>query len=418
MNKRGPNSFTIDEQNLCITQGRIWMPSHPKADKEGVVTGHQLFIKGKKIEAILPDNEVQSELKSTYTNIKLEGALITPGLIDCHTHLVFAGNRAHEWQRRLAGESYEEIVKSGGGIQSTVNATIEASEQMLYELSLPRLEALVKEGVTTLEIKSGYGLCYDSEFKILSVIKTIKENHKLDISPTFLGAHAVPKAYTTDPEGYLDTVINKMLPDFWHKGLMEAVDIFCETIAFSVEDATRLFKAARELGIPIKAHAEQLSHLGTSELVANFKGLSVDHIEYLQKSDVIAMQHSGTVATLLPLAFYFLKETQKPPIDLLRKYAIPMAISTDFNPGTAPLASLRLAMNMAAVEFGLTVDEILLGVTTHAAKALGRDNTHGKIAPGFMANLAIWEVDKPVEIFYELGTNPLIYRVFEGDITN
>lgn len=408
-------------QGLIIQGARLWIPSHPKAESDGILHGHTLVVANKKIEQIIEESELLSDQDKyqnwhSYQRLQLKGELITPGLIDCHTHLVFAGDRAHEWQRRLAGESYQEIVKTGGGIQTTVNATRTSNIDTLLALSKPRLQSLINEGVTTIEIKSGYGLDYENERKQLDVIKQLKHDFPIDISPTLLAAHTIPQAYQDDPDAYLSLIIDNMLPDFWQDQLFESVDIFCETIAFTLEHAKRLFHAAKQLGIPIKAHAEQLSHLGTSQLVAEQGGLSVDHIEYLQESDAIAMQQSKTVATLLPIAFYFLKETKVPPIQLLRDHNIPIAVATDFNPGTAPIASLRLAMNMAAVFFGLTVEEILLGVTEYAAAALGRSHSHGKLAVGFTANLAVWNVEKPVEIFYELGKNPLRFRVFEGSV--
>ncbi|MFC0179325.1 imidazolonepropionase [Thorsellia kenyensis] len=406
-------------KNLSIKRlinGRYWASHHPLADKTGILHAHDLLIQNEQIIGLIAKDEGHYAFNSNDIEYHdLKNMLVTPGLIDCHTHLVFAGNRAYEWEKRLNGATYESIVKEGGGILSTVRATRESSEAELYNLSLPRLDSLMNEGVTTIEIKTGYGLDYDSELKTLKVIKELQNKHSIDISPTFLGAHAVPNEFIHNKSAYLDLVIDKMLPDFFTARLFEAVDIFCEKIAFSLDDAKRLFEKAHSLGIPIKAHAEQLSHLGASGLVAKFKGLSVDHIEYLEESDILLMKNSGTVATLLPLAFYFLKETKLPPIDLLRRHKIPIAVSTDFNPGTAPMASIRLAMNMAAVQFNLTPKEILKGVTVNAAKALNRSTSIGVISPNYLANLAIWAVDQPVEIFYELGKNPLVQRIYKGE---
>ncbi|PHM49851.1 imidazolonepropionase [Xenorhabdus miraniensis] len=381
----------------------------------GMLEQHDLIVRNEKILAILPTDSVPT---NNCKIIDVEQRLITPGLIDCHTHLVFGGNRASEWEQRLNGVSYEEISAKGGGINSTVNATRNSPAQQLEKSAQKRLNALIAEGVTTIEMKSGYGLDLENEEKQLNVVRALAEKNPIEISPTLLSAHAVPPEYKHNPDAYIDLVCDSILPTLWQKQLFESVDVFCESVGFNLSQTKRLFDAARCLNIPVKGHVEQLSNLGGSELVAEYQGLSVDHIEYLDEKGIKAISRSGTVAVLLPGAFYFLKETQRPPIALLREYAVPMAISTDFNPGTSPFASLRLTMNMACVQFGLTPEEAWQGVTIHAARALGRANSHGQLAAGYMADFVVWDAHKPVDILYELGHNPLVYRVYRGEITH
>ncbi|UNM96528.1 imidazolonepropionase [Ignatzschineria rhizosphaerae] len=346
----------------------------------------------------------------------LTGLLITPGLIDCHTHLVFGGNRAKEWEMRQNGVPYAEIAAQGGGINSTVKQTREESFNALYDRAYPRMLALAEDGVTTLESKTGYGLNLESERKQLQVSKALGVNYPIEIVPTLLSAHAIPPEFKGDGDAYIELVCKEILPTLWQEEGFEAVDVFCESVGFTLEQTQKVFEAAKALKIPVKGHMEQMSNLGGSELIAQYQGLSVDHIEFLDEAAIKALSKSGTVATLLPLAFYFLRETQKPPIELLRKYGVPMAVSTDYNPGTSPFTSLRMAMNAAGVLFGLTPQEVLAGVTIHAAKALNRAQTHGQIRSGFKANFIAWNVEDPVEIFYEVGYNPLVYRIFEGRI--
>ena len=381
----------------------------------GLLQDHDLVVRDDKILALLPQHSYD---EGECLVVDAKNALITPGLIDCHTHLVFAGNRATEWEERLNGTPYAEIAKKGGGINSTVRATRLASADELFDLATNRLSALIQEGVTTVEAKSGYGLSLEHESKQLNVVKQLGQTHPVEMVPTLLSAHAVPPEFIGRADEYVDEVCTHIMPTLWQQGLFEAVDVFCENVGFSLEQTQKVFQAASMLGIPVKGHTEQLSNLGGSELVAQFDGLSVDHIEYLDEAGVLALKNTRTVATLLPLAFYFLKETQKPPVALLRQHGIPMAISTDFNPGTSPFASLRLAMNMASVQFGLTPEEVLSGVTIHAAQALGREATHGQIDRGFYADFVLWDVDHPVEIFYELGRNPLQKRVFRGEVSS
>ncbi|AOM39369.1 imidazolonepropionase [Xenorhabdus hominickii] len=381
----------------------------------GMLEQHDLIVRDEKILAILPTNSVPA---SQCKVIDVGQRLITPGLIDCHTHLVFGGNRASEWEQRLNGVSYEEISAKGGGINFTVNATRNSSAYQLEMSSQNRLNSLIAEGVTTIEIKSGYGLDLESEEKQLNVVRALAQKNAIEISPTLLSAHTVPPEYKHNPDAYIDLICDSILPTLWQKQLFESVDVFCETVGFNLSQTKRLFDAAKRLNIPVKGHVEQLSNLGGSELVAEYRGLSVDHIEYLDEKGIEAISRSGTAAVLLPGAFYFLKETKRPPIALLRQYGVPMAISTDFNPGTSPFASLRLIMNMACVQFGLTPEEAWLGVTIHAARALGRADSHGQLAAGYMADFVVWDAQNPVDILYEIGHNPLVYRIYRGEITH
>lgn len=379
----------------------------------GLVEGHALIVRQGKIRDIVPEASLYLTHDNTFD---MQGRLITPGLIDCHTHLVFSGNRAGEWEQRLNGVSYQQISAQGGGINATVSATRSASDEQLLHLAHQRMEQLIKEGVTLLEIKSGYGLELQTEEKILRVAAALAAENIIEISPTLLAAHATPAEYRDDPDGYITLVCETILPQLWEQGLFETVDLFCESVGFSLAQSERVFQAAQALGIPIKGHVEQLSLLGGAQLVSRYHGLSADHIEYLDEAGVAAMSQSGTVGVLLPGAFYFLKEQQRPPVALLRHYQVPMAVATDFNPGTSPFISLHWAMNMACVQFGLTPEEAWAGVTRHAARALGRHATHGQLKAGFVADFVVWDATLPVEILYEPGRNPLYQRVFKGQI--
>ena len=345
--------------------------------------------------------------------VACEGRWITPGLIDCHTHLVHGGNRAHEFELRLAGASYEEIARAGGGIVSTMRATRAADEDALLASALPRLDALLAEGVTTIEVKSGYGLDLATETRMLRAARRLGRERAVGVTTTFLGAHAVPPEFAGDADGYIGQVCGEMIPAIAAAGLADAVDAFCERIAFSPEQVARVFAAARAHGLPVKLHAEQLSNLGGAALAASFGALSADHLEYLDADGVAAMAKAGTVATLLPGAYYFTREHQAPPLAALRAAGIPIALATDCNPGTSPLTSLLLVLNMAATMFRMTVDECLRGVTANAARALGRDDI-GVIAPGRWCDLAIWDVERPAELVYRIAFNPLHARVFRG----
>ncbi|EQA8864876.1 imidazolonepropionase [Citrobacter braakii] len=379
----------------------------------GLVEGHALIVRQGKIRDIVPESSLYLTHDNTFD---MQGRLITPGLIDCHTHLVFGGNRAGEWEQRLNGVSYQQISAQGGGINATVSATRSASDEQLLHLAHQRMEQLIKEGVTLLEIKSGYGLDLQTEEKILRVAAALAAENIIEISPTLLAAHATPAEYRDDPDSYITLVCETILPQLWEQGLFETVDLFCESVGFSLAQSERVFQAAQALGIPIKGHVEQLSLLGGAQLVSRYHGLSADHIEYLDEAGVAAMSQSGTVGVLLPGAFYFLKEQQRPPVALLRQYQVPMAVATDFNPGTSPFISLHWAMNMACVQFGLTPEEAWAGVTRHAARALGRHATHGQLKAGFVADFVVWDATLPVEILYEPGRNPLYQRVFKGQI--
>ncbi|WKE65368.1 imidazolonepropionase [Gallaecimonas kandeliae] len=335
------------------------------------------------------------------------GGWLLPGFIDCHTHIVYGGSRAREFALRLEGASYEEIAKAGGGIMSTVRATREEDEESLYHSARARLRALLDEGVTTVEIKSGYGLELEAERKCLRVARLLGEQMPQRIRTTFLGAHAVPAEYKGDPDAYIDLVCDQMLPAIAAEGLADAVDAFCEGVGFSLEQTRKVFEAARQAGLPVKLHAEQLSNLGGSALAASFKALSVDHLEYLDEAGIKAIKDSGTVAVLLPGAFYFLRETKLPPMALLRKHGVPMAIATDINPGTSPLSSLLLMLNMGCTLFRLTTEEALKGATIHAAQALGMQEQIGSLEVGKQADMALWAVSEPAELCYQFGVRPL-----------
>lgn len=343
----------------------------------------------------------------------LGGCLVTPGLIDCHTHVVFGGNRAREFEMRLEGATYEEVARAGGGIVSTVRSTRAASEDALLEQALPRVDALLAEGTTTLEIKSGYGLDLETELRMLRVAREIGKVRPVGIRTTFLGAHAVPAEYKGRADAYLDEICLPALEAAHDAGLVDAVDGFCEGIAFTPDQIARVFDRARDLNLPVKLHAEQLSDLGGTELAASYGALSADHLEYLSEKGVEALAISGSVAVLLPGAFYTLRETQLPPVDLLRAHKVPIALATDCNPGSSPLASLLLTLNMGCTLFRMTPEEALAGVTREAARALGLSD-RGTLAAGKRADLAIWNVAHPAELSYRIGFNPLKERVFGG----
>ena len=340
------------------------------------------------------------------------GRLITPGLIDCHTHLVHGGNRANEWAMRLEGASYEEIARAGGGIVSTMRATREASEEELVESALPRLDALIAEGVTTIEIKSGYGLSTDDELKMLRAARALGEQRTVRVEPTFLGAHALPPEYKGDSDAYIDLVVGEMIPAA--APFATAVDAFCEGIGFSPDQCARVFAAAEAHGLKVKLHAEQLSALHGSALAARHGALSADHLEHATDEDVRAMAEAGTVAVLLPGAYYFMRETKLPPVDAMRRHGTRIALATDNNPGTSPTTSLLLMLNMGATLFGLTVAEALRGVTVNAAAALGLTDKIGTIELGKACDLAIWDVSDPAELIYRIGFNPLHQRIKDG----
>jgi len=346
--------------------------------------------------------------------IDCAGRWITPGVIDPHTHLVYGGDRAHEFELRLAGASYEAIAQAGGGIVSTMKATRAASERQLVDTALPRLDALLAEGVTTVEIKSGYGLSTADELKILRAARALAVERPVMIKTTFLGAHALPPEFAGDSDGYIDLICREMIPAVAAAGLADAVDGFCEGIGFTPRQTRRVFEAAAAHGLPVKLHAEQLSNLHGAALAAEFGALSADHLEHLDDAGIAAMARSGTVATLLPGAYYFVRETKAPPIAALRAAGVPMALATDCNPGTSPLTSPLLVMNMAATLFRLTIDECIAGVTREAARALGLLGEIGTLEAGKRCDLAIWNIERPAELVYRMGLNPLHARVFGG----
>jgi imidazolonepropionase len=347
--------------------------------------------------------------------ITLDGRWVTPGLVDCHTHIVYGGSRAHEFERRLAGASYKEIAESGGGIVSTVTATRAASEDALIAQSLPRLDALLAEGITTIEIKSGYGLDRETELRQLRCARALARHRRVDITTTYLGAHALPPEFSSARTAYVDLVCRDMIPEVAALGLADAVDAFCEGIGFTSEETARVFEAARGAGLAVKLHADQLSNAQGAALAARYGALSADHLEYTDEDGIAAMVSVGTVAVLLPGAFYFIRETKLPPIDIMRRLGARMAIATDMNPGTAPLTSILLAMNMAATLFRMTVDECIAGVTREAARALGRLDRIGTLEAGKFCDLAIWDIERPAELVYRIGFNPLYRRVWRGE---
>jgi imidazolonepropionase len=379
----------------------------------GLLEDAAIAVEGGRIAWIGPRGELPSAIEARCAQEHdCGGALVTPGLIDCHTHLVYGGDRAHEFELRLGGASYEDIARAGGGIASTVKATRAASESELAAQTLPRLQALMGEGVTTVEIKSGYGLSLEHEAKALRVARSLAAAHPVDVRTTFLGAHALPPEYAGRADDYIAEVI-RMLPALHGQGLVDAVDAFCERIAFSTAQTEKVFQAARALGLPVKLHAEQLSDSGGAQLAARYGALSCDHLEWLSEEGAAAMARAGSAAVLLPGAFYFLRDTRLPPVDLLRKHRVPMAVSTDCNPGSSPCTSLLLMLNMACTLFRLTPQEALAGVTRNAARALGLAD-RGVLAEGMRADFVLWDIGAPAQLSYAMGFNPHHRTVFGG----
>src|SRR3954447_14769639 len=379
----------------------------------GIVEHGALAIRNGRILYAGPEADLPGAATAGAEIIDADGRWITPGLIDCHTHLVYAGDRAHEFELRLAGASYEDIARAGGGIVSTVKATRAASEDELVCASLPRLDRLLAEGVTTIEIKSGYGLERETEMRMLSAARRLARVRDVDVVTSFLGAHALPPEADGDKERYIDEVC-VLIPTIARNNLADAVDAFCESIAFSSEQTTRVFVAAQAAGLRVKLHADQLSNLHGARLAATHGALSADHLEYTDEDGVAAMARAGTVAVLLPGAFYVLREKQVPPIASFRRHGVPMAIATDSNPGTSPITSLLLTLNMSATLFGLTVEETIAGVTREAARALGRLGDIGTLERGKWCDLAVWDIERPAELAYRIGFNSLHARVRRG----
>ncbi|HAA41074.1 MAG TPA: imidazolonepropionase [Pseudomonas sp.] len=382
----------------------LWQHCHVATMAQGkysIIEDAVLVTAGSLIEWIGPRSEVPT---ADYAQVHdLQGAWVTPGLIDCHTHAVFGGNRSGEFEQRLEGVSYADIAAKGGGIASTVRATRAATEDELFASAHKRLRSLLRDGVTTVEIKSGYGLDLANERKMLRVARRLGEALPVSVRATCLAAHALPPEYKDRADDYIEHICNEMLPALAAQGLVDAVDAFCEYLAFSTEQVERVFKVARQLGLPVKLHAEQLSSLHGSSLAARYHALSADHLEFMTEEDAIAMAAAGTVAVLLPGAFYFLRETQLPPMDALRRHGVKIAIASDLNPGTSPALSVRLMLNMACTLFRMTPEEALAGVTQHAATALGMGDTHGSLEVGKVADFVAWQIDRPADLAYWLG---------------
>jgi len=380
----------------------------------GIVEKGAIAARGDRILFAGPEDDLPRSVLAGAATIDCEGRWITPGLIDCHTHLVHAGNRASEFEMRLAGATYEEVARAGGGIVSSVRSLRATGEDQLVRETLPRLDALIAEGVTTVEVKSGYGLDLDNEAKSLRAARRLGEERPVTVRTTCLSAHALPPEAGGDKDAFIAEVVERILPVIAREGLADAVDAFCERIAFSPQQVEQVFEAAGRLGLPVKLHADQLSDLGGAALAARFGALSADHLEYANESGIAAMAQSGTVAVLLPGAYYFIRETRRPPVAGFRAHGVPMALATDCNPGTSPLTSLLLTMNMAATLFFMTVEECLLGVTRNAAAALGLTAETGTLEVGKRADLAIWDIGTPAELVYRIGFNPLHARVWGG----
>ncbi len=387
-------------------------------DNNEVLVKEDMFIaiKDKKIAKI--ENMKSFEAITADEIFDMEGKLVSSSLIDCHTHLIYGGNRANEFEQRLNGVSYSQIAANGGGIASSIKSTREESFDDIYKSSAKRLESLIKEGVTTIEIKTGYGLDIQSETKMLKIAAKLEENYPIHIEKTFLGAHAVPPEFKKDADAYINYICDTMFDEIHKLGLVTCVDAYTEHLAFNLEQTQKVFEKAKKLGLNVKLHSEQFSQMGATKLACSFDALSVDHLEYCDEESILAMKKSNTVAVLLPGAYYFLRETKMPPIELFRKHNVPIAIATDLNPGTSALCSLQLMMNMSSVIFGLTVSEAFLSVTKHAALALGLQNSKGSLEVGFDADFCIWDINHPRDLICSYMPNSLFYSVKAGEKVN
>ncbi|HHX8465730.1 TPA: imidazolonepropionase [Vibrio diabolicus] len=405
----------IENARLVTMQSgeRGYLPTSPA--RIGIQSGKIVAISTCVIGEDEPQTESLLSAQHYAQSIDLQGKLVLPGLIDCHTHLIYAGNRANEFEMRLNGVPYQEISKQGGGILSTVHATRSATEAQLVELALPRLDGLLASGVTSVEVKSGYGLTLNDEVKMLRAAKMLEQERKVKITTTLLAAHAIPPEFQGRADDYIEHICQDIIPVVAKEELATSVDVFCESIGFNLEQTEKVFVAAKRHGLKVKGHTEQLSNLGGTALTAQYNGLSADHIEFLDEQGVKALARSNTVATLLPGAFYFLRETQLPPIELLREHNVPMAIATDVNPGTSPFSDLTLMLNMACTLFRLTPQEALRCVTQHAAKALGYQDSRGTIKVGFDADFSIWDIESPADLSYQVGAKRLVGRIVNGE---
>ncbi|APO71614.1 imidazolonepropionase (plasmid) [Rhizobium gallicum] len=410
----GNNLFTRQQRPNLWRNGRL-ATLDPGKPGLGIVEKGAIVTENGRIRYAGPEGELPVSVIERAEIIDLEGRWVTPGLVDCHTHIVHGGNRAREFEMRLDGATYEEIARAGGGIVSSVKATNALSVEGLVQASLPRLDTLLCEGVTTIEIKSGYGLSIAGEVKMLEAARVLGSMRPVRVQTSYLGAHATPAEYKDRNSDYIAEIVLPALEEAHGKGLVDAVDGFCEGIAFSTEEIGLVFDRAEALGLPVKLHAEQLSNLGGAALAAEYGALSADHLEYLDDDGVVAMAAAGTVAVLLPGAFYSINEKQKPPVKALRAAGVPIAVATDCNPGTSPLTSLLLTMNMSATLFGLTVEECIAGATREGARALGLIAETGTIQAEKSADLAIWEIESLAELVYRIGFNPLFARVFKGE---
>jgi imidazolonepropionase len=406
--------FTEEVDSLWVN---VHLATMTATGPYGMVKDGAMAIGGDKIAWIGKRTDLPADLESRVDHVyDGQSGWITPGLIDCHTHLVYAGSRAREFELLLQGATYEEIARQGGGIRSTVSATREADEQVLYDQSASRLRALIQEGVTTVEVKSGYGLDLETELRMLRVARQLGDKHPITVVPTYLGAHALPPEFEGRSDEYIDFVCHTVMPAVAAQKLAVSVDAFCESIGFTPGQTERVFETAKKLGLAVKLHAEQLSDLQGADLAARYGALSADHLEYVSEAGIKAMAASGTVAVLLPGAFYFLRETRLPPLDLLRRHKVPLALATDCNPGSSPTTSLLLMLNMACTLFKMTPEEALAGVTFNGARALGLQNRIGTLEPGKDADFVVWDIAEPAELAYRLGFNPLKRIVRQGKL--